>query len=76
MSATVQPDFIPEPQAYSVPQSARFLGVSTSTVKALLRRRELASRKIGARRVILKSSLEAFLKRGGETGEHRERKED
>jgi len=66
---------MPEPAAFSVTQSARFLGVSPSTIKALLRRRALASRKIGSRRVILKSSLEALLRKesGCETGEHREK---
>ncbi len=53
----------PERLAYNVSEAARALGVSTRSVYNLLRRGELVRRKIGARSVIPKTSLEAFLRR-------------
>jgi excisionase family DNA binding protein len=55
--------------AVGVPEAARRLGVSARTVTNLIRARELPSRKIGRRRVVLVSSLENFLRRDHETGE-------
>ena len=55
--------------AVSVPEAARRLGVSARTVTNLIGARELPSRKIGRRRVVLVSSLESFLRRDHETGE-------
>lgn len=74
MSDTVQLDFRPEPALYSKAQAAAFLNVSVRTVGNLLREKQLAKRKIGSRTLIPKTSLENFLKRDHETGEH-DRKE-
>jgi excisionase family DNA binding protein len=49
--------------AVSVPEAARRLGLSPRTVAALVSRRELPSRKIGRRRVVVVRDLEAFLRR-------------
>jgi excisionase family DNA binding protein len=53
--------------AVSVPEAARRLGVSARTVTNLVRARELPSRKIGRRRVILVAALESFLRKDHET---------
>jgi excisionase family DNA binding protein len=49
--------------AYGIEEVARCLGVSPRTVRNLLKRGELVRRKIGARTVIPRSSIERFLTR-------------
>lgn len=49
--------------AVSLPEAARRLGVSSRTVASLVANRELASRRIGRRRVIPTQALEDFLGR-------------
>jgi excisionase family DNA binding protein len=48
--------------AVSIPEAARRLGLSIRTVATLVSRRELASRKVGRRRIIPVAALEAFVK--------------
>jgi excisionase family DNA binding protein len=66
---------MPEPLAYSIPQTAHVLAVSKGTVKNLLKRRELVSRKVGSRTIIPRSSVEAFLRNDHQT-EGPEQKEE
>ena len=47
--------------AVGVIEAARRLGLSARTVATLISRRELASRKVGRRRLILVSDLKAFI---------------
>lgn len=49
--------------AVDVPEAARRLSVSVRTVAALIATGELASRRIGRRRIIPVKALEAFLRR-------------
>lgn len=64
MSARVQLGWKPDtPLLLSVVQVAALLGVSAGTVKNLLARNELVRRKVGARTLIPRTSVEAFLKR-------------
>jgi len=49
--------------AVSIPEAARRLGLSTRTVATLISKDELGSRKVGRRRIIPTSELEAFIKR-------------
>ena len=49
--------------AVSVEEAGRRLGVCSRTVSNLIRAKELLSRKIGRRRVIPITALEAFLRR-------------
>jgi excisionase family DNA binding protein len=51
-----------EQLAVSIPEAARRLGLSIRTVAMLVSRRELASRKVGRRRIIPVAALEAFVK--------------
>ena len=51
-----------EQLAVSIPEAARRLGLSIRTVATLVSRRELASRKVGRRRIIPVAALEAFVK--------------
>ena len=48
--------------AVDVPEAARRLGVSPRTVATLVARKELPSRRIGRRRLILVRALEEFLR--------------
>lgn len=59
-----------EQLAVSIPEAARRLGLSIRTVATLVSRRELASRKVGRRRIIPVAALEAFVKdtRGNSAG--------
>lgn len=50
-----------EQLAVSIPEAARRLGLSIRTVATLVSRRELASRKVGRRRIIPVAALEAFV---------------
>jgi excisionase family DNA binding protein len=47
--------------AVNIPEAARRLGLSIRTVATLVSRRELASRKVGRRRIIPVEALEAFV---------------
>jgi len=49
--------------AVSISEAARRLGVSERTIATLLARKELPSRRIGRRRVVLVTELERFLRR-------------
>jgi excisionase family DNA binding protein len=49
--------------AVDVVEAARRLGLSARTVASLISKRELPSRKVGRRRIIPVSELEAFIKR-------------
>jgi excisionase family DNA binding protein len=48
-------------QAYSVAETAASLGLSRDTINKLVRTGELASRKVGTRRLILAASVATFL---------------
>ena len=50
-----------EQLAVNITEAARRLGLSIRTVAALVARGELASRKVGRRRIIPIAGLEAFL---------------
>jgi excisionase family DNA binding protein len=68
LGATEQADWMPTvPLLLSIPQAAALLGVSQGTIKNLLARRELVRRKIGARTLIPRTSIDAFLKRDHQT---------
>ena len=49
--------------AVGVAEAARRLGLSVRTIATLVRRRQLASRKVGRRRIIPVVALEAFVRR-------------
>lgn len=49
--------------AVNIPEAARRLGLSIRTIATLVSRRELASRKVGRRRIIPVAALEAFVAR-------------
>jgi len=49
--------------AVGIPEAARRLGLSARTVATLVSRRELASRKVGRRRIIPVAALEGFIGR-------------
>ena len=49
--------------AVSISEAARRLGVSVRTIATLVASKELGSRRIGRRRVIPVTALEAFLKK-------------
>jgi excisionase family DNA binding protein len=51
-----------EQLAVNIAEAARRLGLSIRTVAALVSRRELASRKVGRRRIIPIAALEAFIR--------------
>src|SRR5579862_1031929 len=70
MTEQTQLDFRPEPALFSKQQAAMYLNVSPRTITNLLREGQLVRRKIGARTLIPKTSLENFLKRDHATGEH------
>lgn len=57
--------------AVGIAEAARRLGLSIRTVATLVARRELASRKVGRRRLIPVAALEAFVR--GEPGSGRVR---
>ena len=50
-----------EQLAVSIPEAASRLGLSSRTIATLVSRRELASRKVGRRRIIPVAALEAFV---------------
>jgi excisionase family DNA binding protein len=49
--------------AVNIAEAARRLGISARTVATLVARRELASRRIGRRRIIPVHALEEFLRK-------------
>jgi excisionase family DNA binding protein len=49
--------------AVGIAEAARRLGLSPRTVATLIAKRELASRKVGRRRIIPVQELEAFLRK-------------
>jgi len=51
--------------AVGVTEAARRLGLSVRTIATLVRRRQLASRRVGRRRIIPVAALEAFLRMNG-----------
>lgn len=53
--------------AVSVDEASRRLGVCRRTVINLIQNKELVSRRIGRRRVILVTSLESLLRRDSKT---------
>ncbi|HEX2715939.1 MAG TPA: helix-turn-helix domain-containing protein [Candidatus Acidoferrales bacterium] len=53
--------------AVGIPEAARRIGCSPRTVATLIANKELASRKIGRRRVIRICDLEKFLERDHNT---------
>ena len=61
------------PLVYSVRETALALGVSSRTIRNLLRAKQLVRRKIGSRTLIPISSVEAFLRRDHATGEEGKR---
>lgn len=74
---TTQVEWMPDaPLMLSIIQASFLIGVSPRTTKRLIARRELVARKVGSRTLIPRSSIESFLKRNHETGEHRERKDE
>lgn len=62
-AAGMNTSWMPEPALWSKEQAAAYLGVSVRTIGNLLRRRELVRRKIGARCLIPRTSIESFLKK-------------
>jgi excisionase family DNA binding protein len=55
---------VTKPAAMRVDQAARYLAVSVTTIRRLIKRRELETRRIGTALVVLTRSLDAFLERG------------
>jgi excisionase family DNA binding protein len=49
-----------EPIALTIPDAARYSGLSRSGLYLCLRTNEVASVKVGGRRLVLRSSLDAF----------------
>lgn len=68
------PDWTPEPLLLNFLQVAIILGVSKRTVVNLVDRGELVRRKIGARSLIPRTSVEAFCRKDHATGQHRPKK--
>jgi excisionase family DNA binding protein len=53
--------------AVGIAEAARRLGLSPRTVATLVVRRQLASRKVGRRRIVPVTALEAFIRRDHST---------
>jgi excisionase family DNA binding protein len=53
-----------KPAAMRPDQAAAYLSVSTTTIRRLINRGELETRRIGTALVVLTRSLDAFLERG------------
>ena len=71
--STSQPS-VPEILVYEVNELAALLRVSPRTIGNLMRNGSLVRRKIGKRTVILRTSVEAFLRRDHSTGEEGKRR--
>jgi excisionase family DNA binding protein len=68
MSESVQVAWKPDgPLLLTVDQTAALLNLSPRTVRRLLGRRELVRRKVGARTLIPRSSVESFVRRDHQT---------
>lgn len=68
MTIKFQDDWQPEaPLLFTIPQAAKLLSLSERTVKRLLFRRELVSRKIGGATRIPRDSLLAFCRKDHQT---------
>lgn len=68
MSELEKPDWMPDaPLLLNILQAAAMLGVSQTTVKALIRRGELVRRKVGARTLIPRTSIENFVRKDHQT---------
>jgi excisionase family DNA binding protein len=64
MSERENANWMPDaPLLLSIVQAAAMLGLSTGTVKNLLRSGELVRRKVGARTLIPRTSVENFVRR-------------
>jgi excisionase family DNA binding protein len=53
--------------AVGIAEAARRLGLSSRTVATLIMRRQIASRKVGRRRIVPVAALEAFMRRDHST---------
>jgi excisionase family DNA binding protein len=62
LSEALPPPFKPAAMRYAT--AARYLGISQSYIKQLVRNGELEARSLGTARVILTASLDALLARG------------
>jgi len=72
MSESVHVAWKPDaPLLLTIAQTASLLNLSPRTVRRLLRRRELVRRKVGARTLIPRTSIESFAKRDHATQEKR-----
>lgn len=71
------PDWSPEPALWTKKQTAAYLNVSERTVSNLLRMGQLVRRRIGARTLIPKTSVETFLRSNHptETTEQKEQRQ-
>lgn len=63
------PVVLSDEELLDVPEAARRLNLSRTTLYALIARGELKSRTIGRRRMIPRTALEAFVKRDHQTKE-------
>jgi excisionase family DNA binding protein len=71
MSQAINPAWTPDaPLLLTKRQVAMLLNVSERTINNLLAQRELVRRKVGARTLIPRTSVEAFLKRDHQTHEY------
>jgi excisionase family DNA binding protein len=77
MTESTHVEWMPDaPLLLNKRQAAALLNVSERTVSNLLRLRRLVARKVGARTLIPRSSIEAFLRRDHPTGNHGQGGED
>jgi excisionase family DNA binding protein len=63
MSVTPSQTWMPSPALWTIPQAAVYLNCSVSTIKNLIRCGELVRRKVGAKTLVPRTSLEAFLRK-------------
>ncbi|GAA6747499.1 hypothetical protein QT17_01775 [Thermus sp. 2.9] len=56
---------MPDPIAYNVAQAARVLGIGETTLRALIRARQIRVARVGRRIIIPHSALVEFLEAGG-----------
>ena len=55
------------PLCYDVKQTIVLMGLSKATIHRFIKNKKLVSRKIGHKRMILRSSIDAFLKKDHES---------
>jgi excisionase family DNA binding protein len=53
------------PAALRVPEAAQYLSVSVSTIRRLIRQKQIEAVSIGTAKLVLVRSLDALLERGG-----------